>query len=112
MTDKIEKYKAIVQEEMEYRGGATSIDRIMKRHLIINSDRTDFVIISMGFKGKKFIHHVVYHIQIKDGKIWILQNNTDVDLGGHFEDEGVPRQDIVIGYYHEEERASTKYAIA
>jgi hypothetical protein len=110
--EKVEKYKEIVLEEMKYRGGATSVDKIMKRHLIVNEEKTDFLILSMGWRNDVFIHHVVYHIQIKGEKIWILQNNTDVDLGELFEDEGVPRQDIVIGFLNEAEREMSKYAVA
>ena len=110
--DKIEKYKSIVQEEMIYRGSAKSLSGLTQRHLIINADQTDFLILSMGWKNKSFIYHVVYHIQIKGDKIWILQNNTDVDLGEIFEDEGVPRQNIVMGFLNEEQRMLSKYAIA
>ena len=109
--EKIEQYKNIVQEAMEYRGKAKSMTGLTERHLIINSERTDFLILSMGWRNNSFIHHVIYHIQIRGAKIWILQNNTDVDLGELFEDEDVPRQDIVIGFLNEQQREMTKYAV-
>ena len=110
--EKIERYKKIVQEEMKYRGRAKSITGLTERHLIVNEEKTDFIILSMGWRKNSFIHHVIYHLQIRGEKIWILQNNTDVDLGELFEDEGVPRQDIVIGFLSEAEREMTKYAVA
>jgi XisI protein len=34
----------------------------------------------IGWNGLSRVYHSVMHFDIKDGKIWIQQNMTDVDL--------------------------------
>lgn len=49
--------------------------------------------------------------KIKNGKIWIYQNNTEWDLGAMLESQGVPKSDIVLGFFSESMRAYTEYAL-
>ncbi|MFK7908953.1 MAG: element excision factor XisI family protein [Chitinophagales bacterium] len=108
--DRIEKYKDIIKNEMTYRAGARSANSDVKRHLVMNVDRTDFVVLSFGWKGKSFQHYVTFHVQVKNNQVWIYQNNTDVDLVEVFVKNGIPRKDIVIGFFTEFQRSLTEYA--
>ncbi|BBC24751.1 fdxN element excision controlling factor protein [Pseudanabaena sp. ABRG5-3] len=38
------------------------------------------------------------HLDIKNGKIWIQINNTELDIGQALVEKGVPKEDIVIGF--------------
>jgi hypothetical protein len=40
----------------------------------------------------------VRSIDIKNGKIWIQLNNTELDIGQALVEKGVPKEDIVIGF--------------
>lgn len=51
------------------------------------------------------------HIDIRDGKIWILHNTTEHDLAIELLEMGVPREDIVLGLYPPELRQVTKFAV-
>ncbi len=52
------------------------------------------------------------HLQLKpDGKIWILENKTEYDIGEELVAEGVPKSDIVIGILPEDVRKYTEYAV-
>jgi hypothetical protein len=59
-----------------------------------------------------FVHACPFHFDIKNGKIWIQQNRTDVELGEIFKSKGVPATDIVIGFLSEEYRALSDYAVS
>lgn len=39
------------------------------------------------------------HLDIKNEKIWIQQNTTEVDIALEVMEMGVPKQDIVIGFH-------------
>ncbi len=109
--ERIDKYKDIVQEEMTYRASATSANSNIKRHLVVNTDRTDFVVLSFGWKGKIFRHYIVFHIQIKNKKIYIYKNNTYVGLMDIFIKNGISRNDIVIGFLTEFEQSLWKHSV-
>lgn len=39
------------------------------------------------------------HLDIKNERIWIQQNTTQVDIATELVEMGVPKQDIVIGFH-------------
>jgi hypothetical protein len=51
------------------------------------------------------------HLDIKNGKIWIQQNTTEVDIAAELLEMGVPKQDIVIGFHTPKMRQLTSFAV-
>lgn len=52
------------------------------------------------------------HFDIKDGKIWIQQNMTDVDLAQELLDLRVEKEDIVLGLQPPYKHPYTGYGVA
>jgi XisI protein len=52
------------------------------------------------------------HIDIKDGKVWIQRNMTEVDLGLALVELGIPKEDIVLGLHPAYKRPYTGYGVA
>ncbi len=52
------------------------------------------------------------HLDIKDGKIWIQHNMTEVDLGQELVNRGVPAEDIILGLQPPYKRPYTNYGVA
>jgi hypothetical protein len=50
-------------------------------------------------------------LDIINGKIWIQQNMTEIDLGEELVEMGVPKSDIVIGFLAPEIREYSEYAV-
>ena len=48
---------------------------------------------------------------IKNEKIWIQQNTTEVDIALELMFMGVPKQDIVIGFHTPKMRQFTDFAV-
>ncbi|MEM7375658.1 MAG: element excision factor XisI family protein [Bacteroidota bacterium] len=95
----IDLYKQIILNALTRRAksrlaGAPDL----KRHLIVNADQTEFVLLTVGWFQKRYRHAVVFHVEIKDNKIWIHQDNTDADIAEVFADKGIPKSDIVLGF--------------
>jgi hypothetical protein len=51
------------------------------------------------------------HMEIRDEKIWIQRNMTDVDFAEELVEMGVPRTDIVLGFHSPFKRQFSKYAV-
>jgi hypothetical protein len=101
--DKITKYKNILQTEMEYQATKTLYKAPnVCRHLVMNEDRTDFVLFSYGWKEDTYMYTVLHHLQLREDKIWVLKNNTTVLLDEIFIEEGIDRNDIEIAWAYEE----------
>ena len=62
---------------------------------------------------EEFINNMNIHFTIKpNGKIWLMENNTDIRIAEELVKLGVPRQDIVLGFQPPSLRSMTDYAIA
>lgn len=53
----------------------------------------------VGWKGLKRVYYTILHFDIKDGKIWLQQNTTDIDVGQELLEMGIPKEDIVLGLH-------------
>ncbi len=60
----------------------------------------------------RYVDNLLIHIQIKpDGKVWLLENNTEMRVAEELVERGVPRMDIVLGFHPLQYRGLTGYAV-
>ena len=52
------------------------------------------------------------HLDIKDNKIWIQQDGTEIGVANELVALGVPKEDIVLAYMPEYKRPYAEYAVA
>lgn len=67
--------------------------------MILDKERDHYLLLDVGWKGKQYIYDPFIHIDIKDGKIWLQRNFTDVDLGEKLTAMGVKKEDIILGLH-------------
>jgi hypothetical protein len=80
---------------------------------IMDSLGRHFQLITLGWEGKRFVYHVMFHFEIKDdGKIWIQQNSTDMLIADRLMEMGILREDIVLGFQPPFMRAESGFAVA
>ena len=110
---KITKYKKVLKEFMECQTAIPWANaKELKSHLIINKDQSEFILLKVGWFGKEFKHSVIFHFEIKNNKVWLYKNNTDIEIGELLVDKGIPKSNIVIGFISEMERTVEGYALA
>lgn len=67
----------------------------------------------VGWKDSERTHQCVLHIDIKsDGKIWIQEDWTEVGIANELAKAGVPKSEIVLGFYAPYRRGDTEFAEA
>jgi hypothetical protein len=54
----------------------------------------------------------VVHFDIKDGKIWLQYNGTEIDFAQALFESGVPKSDIVLGFQAPHRRPLTGYGVS
>jgi hypothetical protein len=70
----------------------------IEQQVIADTRRNHFELVSIGWHKGRFVHEVVFHFDIKDDKIWIQQNETDIRVSKELIARGVKADDIVIGF--------------
>ena len=83
----------------------------LENHVLADYESGHFQLLREGWDKNGFVFNVIFHFQVKpDGKIWVLVNNTDIDLGQEFQQLGVPADDLVPGFHPAEWRRMAGYA--
>lgn len=104
-------YRNLVQALLTQHAQSKPAYGDIEAELIFDTERDRYQIVHMGWHHQRRIHHAIMHIDIRDGKIWILHNTTEHDLAVELLEMGVPREDIVLGLYPPELRQFTKFAV-
>jgi XisI protein len=79
---------------------------------VFDNENDRYLVLDIGWEGSKRIHHCIFHFDIKDGKIWLQENNTDIEVDQELETMGIAKKEMVIGFHHPSMREYSDYAIA
>lgn len=78
---------------------------------ITDHEHGHYQVMSIGWEKEERVHDCVMHIDIKDGKIWIQHNATDVDIAEELVEQGLSKAEIVLAMHPTRLRAYTGYAV-
>lgn len=109
--DKLDRYRDLIERILkEYAQVRYSYGNLENR-VVFDRERDQYALISLGWSQKHREHGVVTHLEIKDGKIWIQEDNTESGIATDLEAAGIPKEDIVLGFRHPHLRPYTEYAV-
>ncbi len=113
--DKLAQYRTIVTEvltELAKVGNTSTSAAEMEDQLLIDPVHDHYQVLTVGWEGAKRVYYPVFHIDIKNGKLWIQEDASDSDLVSILEQRGVTKSDIVLAFHSPSKRAYTGYATA
>ena len=79
--------------------------------IALDTERDHYQVVSVGWEQKYRVYGCSMHLDIKDGKIWIQWNATDLDIAQKLVYLGISSQDIVIGFHPVNLRQYSDYAV-
>lgn len=71
-----------------------------------------YTLTHIDFDGDRYKSRLLAYLEIRDGKIWILTDNTEEGIGSELVAEQIPKNRIVLGFYSPEMRAMGDFAVA
>ncbi len=71
-----------------------------------------YVLVRVGWDGKRRFRQIVLHIRLQDGKIWIETDDTYDGIAAELLKAGVPNGDIVLAFHPPHLRQYTDFAVA
>jgi DNA topoisomerase VI subunit B len=84
----------------------------IESQLIFDTQNHHYLLIDVGWEQKQFVYGTIIHIDIKDDKIWIQRNNTEINLAESLIAKGVKKEDIVLGFHSPFMRQFSDYSVA
>jgi hypothetical protein len=110
--EKLEHYRQCVRklltEQVMVEGGNSDIEC----QLIFDAEHDHYQLLDIGWQGLKRVYNCFIHLDIKDGKIWIQRNMTEMDIARELVEMGIPKEDIVLGLHPPYKRPHTGYGVA
>jgi hypothetical protein len=110
--DKLERYRQILERILnQYAAIPYSLGELTCE-AIFDRDRDRYLLATHGRDLGKRVHFAVAHVDIINGKLWIISDNTEDGIATELVVAGVPKEDIVLGFKSEEMRRHGEFAVA
>ena len=101
MDKKLRYHKSILELLAEYVDFWHNDDGIERKVLYDEKSKT-YTLLYYGWQyGKRYLHGISFHLQLKGESVWIHQNNTQYLIADELIENGIAKEDIVLGFLHE-----------
>jgi hypothetical protein len=118
--DKLEYYRQCIRKLLMEQSIEENLDQDVECQLIFDSEHVrvasplenHYQLLDIGWRELKRVYHCFIHLDIKDDKIWIQRNLTEVNIAEELVKRGIPPEDIVLGLHPPYKRPYTGYEIA
>lgn len=108
--DKVTKYRKILTDYLQAVTQDWSRNPSEEVRAILDQSGNHFLIVYYGWTEQSHIHSVPIHLEIREGKVWIQENLTGIEVDDDLVARGIPKSDIVLGMLPPEYRAFSEYA--
>ncbi|RCJ30897.1 fatty-acid oxidation protein subunit alpha [Nostoc minutum NIES-26] len=79
--------------------------------LIFDSERDRYQVLHLGWEELRRVYGCIIHVDIKDDKILIQRDGTEIGVANELVAAEVPKQDIVLGFHAPYKRKFTEFAV-
>lgn len=110
--EKLQKYRQIIREVLTEQAHPYSFSHEVETAIILDTENDHYQLSYIGWQDQKRIFNVILHFDIKESKIWIQHNGTEVAIAQVLTEKGVLPTDIVLGFHSAFKRQFSGYAIA
>jgi XisI protein len=109
--DRLNHYRQSIRQLLNQYATAWQ-EKDIETQLIFDPERDHYLLLRVGWEGDKRVNYAVLQFDIKDDKIWIQENTTDIEIDKELEEMGISKKEIVVGFHHPSMREYSDYAIA
>lgn len=111
---KLDHYRQLVQDVIKQYAnlGSSSPATEVERQILFDKEHDHYQLVNVGWQNERRVYGCVLHLDLKHDKVWIQHNTTDVEIAEELMAQGVPKEDIVIGFHLPYKRRLTEFAVA
>jgi XisI protein len=110
--DKLTHYRECIKAFLRKFAESMKNDSEIAVELIFDNENDHYLLLDIGWRKSHRIHDCIFHFDIKDGKIWLQENNTDLEIDEELEEMGISKDEIVVGFHHPSMRKYSDYAFS
>ncbi len=109
--DRVDEYRRVIKEILnrhsQIKYGHGDIERVT----ICDEEQDSYLLLNVGWDKGRRIHSIIFHLRIRDGKIWVEDDWTEYGVAGELVDAGIANQEIVLGFHSARKRPLTEFAV-
>jgi XisI protein len=110
--DRIENYRQYIRNLLIEQATLENANSDVECQLIFDKEHDHYQLLDVGWQEMKRIYNCFIHLDIKNGKIWIQRNMTELDIAQTLEKMGVQKEDIILGLHPPDKRPYTGCGVA
>lgn len=111
---KIAVYETAILQFLDAQRDEETTDEAYRRIVVADRESRHYQLLATGWATpSRVVDALLIHLHIKpNGKVWLLENSTELRVAEELVARGVAKHDIVLGFHPAEYRAFTGYAVA
>jgi hypothetical protein len=109
--EKLESYRTYIKQLLSDYASLSPSDGEAETEIIFDTERDRYQVVRTGWKNRYPMYGCVLHLDIKDGKIWIHHDGTEIGIADELVNLGVPKSDIVLAFHEPLVRQYTGFAV-
>lgn len=110
--DKLDNYRQVIHKivanHAQYKPSHGQIETLQ----ICDLDGDNYLLMDVGWDKTGRVHAVVFHLRIREGKIWVEWDGTEQGITQELLEAGILKEEIVLGFYRPEKRGLTDFSVA
>ncbi|MEO0988859.1 MAG: XisI protein [Cyanobacteria bacterium J06639_14] len=108
--DTLEVYRQIIKSLLTEYAAIPITNGEIECNTVFDTQQDHYQIMNVGWDGHRRVYGCVLHLDIKNGKVWVQQNMTEIHIAYELVGRGVAKEDIVLGFQAPEMRKYTDFA--
>ncbi|MEL6321753.1 MAG: XisI protein [Cyanobacteria bacterium J06626_14] len=108
----LEQWREVIEKVLQDYAAIPYSYSEVKKETVFDRVHDRYLIVIVGWEGRRYEHGCTVHVDIIDGKVWIQRDGTEEGIALELEREGISKDHIVLGFKPPEVRPMTGYAIA
>jgi hypothetical protein len=109
--DRLNQYRTLIKQILTQHAEYVPSHGQIETVPIFDEQHDHYLLLDVGWDRTGRTHAAVLHLRLKDNKVWIEHDGTETGVAQELLDAGIPKTDIVLGFYRPERRALTEFAV-
>ena len=109
---KIDRYREVVKNVIQDHARHQLAYGEIEVQAIFDTEGDHYQLVHAGWHKKLRQYGCLIHIDIKNEKIWIQYDGTEIGVANELAALGIPKSDIVLAYLSSFARQHTEFAVA
>lgn len=108
---KLVQYQQYIQDVLRQYADHPTANEHIEVQLSCDTEHNHYHVFNVGWVNKRRVYGCVLHLDIKDEKIWIQHDGTEIGIANELLKLGVPKKDIVLAFHSPYKRQFTGFAV-